>query len=170
MTSRNRRQRTLVALLTVATAAGVLAGAAQGEDVAPGTLPLRAEVPVAYPGASCPAGTSSRAFECFARTGDAIVPGLGSVEESYDYVLEDAPAGCSAPLGADSVRLPPTTARLTVPGRGEIAVSTSGTGCLIRAGTLRTSEPFTITGGSGVYAEASGGGTVTTVSWGAALV
>src|SRR5439155_6275818 len=35
-----------------------------------------------------------------------------------------------------------------------------------RSGTLRASEPFTITGGSGVYAGASGGGTVTTVSFG----
>jgi hypothetical protein len=144
---------------------GTLATAAQGDSVAPGTLPLRAEVRIDYPSAPCPAGTP-RLFECFARTGDAIVPGLGTVEESYAYVLENAPAGCTAPPGADSVRLPPTTARLTVPGKGEIAVSTSGTGCLSRSGTLTASEPFTITGGSGVYAGASGGGTVTTVSFG----
>jgi hypothetical protein len=158
----------LASVLTVAgviAVAGALATAAQGDGVAPGTLPLRAEVRIEYPPAPCPAGTP-RLFECFARTGDAIVPGLGAVEESYAYVLENAPAGCTAPPGAESVRLPPATARLTVPGKGEIAVSTSGTGCLSRSGTLTASEPFTITGGSGAYARASGGGTVTTVSFG----
>ena len=156
-----------VAILAVAGAVagvGALATAAQG-DGAPGTLPLRAEVSISYPPADCPAGTP-RLFECFARTGEAIVPGLGTVHESYAYVLENAPPGCTAPPGSDSVRLPPTTARLTVAGKGEIELSTSGSGCLSRAGTLRSSEPFTITGGSGLYAEASGSGTLTSVSYG----
>jgi hypothetical protein len=144
---------------------GALATAAQGDGVAPGTLPLRAEVSISYPPADCPAGTP-RLFECFARTGHAIVPALGSAEESFAYVLENAPAGCTAPPGADSVRLPPTTARLHVAGKGEIEFSTSGTSCLIRGGTLRSSEPFTITGGSGLYARASGSGTLTSVSYG----
>jgi hypothetical protein len=158
----------LASVLTVAgviAVAGALTTAAQGDGVAPGALPLRAEVRIEYPPAPCPAGTP-RLYECFARTGEAIVPGLGTVEESYAYVLENAPAGCTAPPGAESVRLPPATARLTVPGKGEIAARTSGTGCLSRSGTLTASEPFTITGGSGAYAGASGGGTVTTVSFG----
>lgn len=165
MTSRNEQQRTLVALLTIATAAGAFARAAQGDSVAAGTLPLQAEVPIRYPPKPCPDGTPSL-FECFSRTGNAVAPGLGTVAESYAYVLENAPAGCTPPPGADSVRLPPTTARLTVPGKGEIDVSTSGTGCLARFGMLKAAEQFTITGGSGVYAGASGGGTVTTVSYG----
>jgi hypothetical protein len=171
MSTTGRVRLLLLASVPVLTVTGViavvgaLATAGQAHGVATGTLPLRAEVRIEYPPAPCPAGTP-RLFECFARTGDAIVPGLGAVEESYAYVLENAPAGCTAPPGAESVRLPPATARLTVPGKGEIAVSTSGTGCLSRSGTLTASEPFTITGGSGVYAGASGGGTVTTVSFG----
>ena len=165
MTSRNGRQRTLVALCTIATAAGALAGAAQGDGVASGTLSLAAKVSIHYPLTPCPASDPSN-FECFARTGTAVVPGLGTVEESYAYVLENAPSGCTAAPGADSVRLPPTTARLTILGKGEIEVSTSGTGCLDRFDTLTASEPFAITGGSGAYAGASGGGTVTTVSRG----
>jgi HYR domain len=100
------------------------------------------------------------------RSGNAIVPGLGSVEESYAYVLENAPPGCTAPPGADAVRLPATTVRFTVAGKGEIYLSTSGTGCLTRAGTLRSSESFTITGGTGLYAGASGGGTLESLSYG----
>jgi hypothetical protein len=87
------------------------------------------------------------------RSGNAIVPGLGSVEESYAYVLENAPPGCTAPPGADAVRLPATTVRFTVAGKGEIYLSTGGTGCLTSAGTLRSSESFTITGAQGCTQE-----------------
>jgi hypothetical protein len=153
-------------VLPIAAAVGAVTGTATGE-VAVGTLSLRAEVPIRYPAISCADGTS-RSFECFARTGSAVVPGLGAVEESYAYVLENAPPGCTAPLGTDSVRLWPTTARLRVAGKGEIVVATAGTGCLARpsGGILRVSEPFVVTGGSGVYAGASGSGTVETASYG----
>lgn len=164
MTSRDKWHRTLVALVTIAMAAGALATAAQGDSVAAGTLSLRAEVSILYPPTPCPAGTPSL-IECFARTGNAIVPGLGTVEESYAYVLENEPVGCTV-QNATPIRLPPTTARLTVPGKGEIEVSTSGVDCVARVDSLKASEPFTITGGSGAYAGASGGGTVTTASYG----
>jgi hypothetical protein len=147
-------------------AAAVLAFAAptHGDAVA-GTLELRAEISIAYPATECPPGTSLL-FECFRRTGKAIVPGLGSVEASYAYVIENTPLGCTAPPGSDPLRLPATTARLTVAGKGEIDLRTGGTGCLNRSGSLRSSEPFTITGGSGLYAGASGGGTLTSLSIG----
>ena len=72
--------------------------------------------------------------------------------------------------GADAVRLVPTTALLTVAGKGAVDISTSGTGCLSRIGTgsFIATETFTITGGSGAYAGASGGGTVETHSSGPA--
>jgi hypothetical protein len=156
----------VVVALSMAAAVGAVVRSARG-DTAVGTLPLRAEVVIRYPAISCPDGTP-RSFECFARTGSAVVPGLGAVEESYAYVLENAPPGCTAPLGTDSVRLWPTTARLRVAGKGEIVVATGGTGCLARptGGALIVSEPFVVTGGSGVYAGASGSGTVKTASYG----
>jgi hypothetical protein len=162
--------RKLVASCSALTLAGVVAvGGASAEaaraDAVAGTLALKAEVSVAYPFADCPSGMS-RLFECFVRSGKAIVPGLGPVDESYAYVLENAPPGCTASPGSDAVRLVATTARITVAGKGEIYLSTGGTGCLSRAGTLRSSEPFTITGGSGLYAGASGGGTLASVSYG----
>jgi hypothetical protein len=139
--------------------------AAHGDTVALGTLALRFEVPVRYPGTSCPAGSPVN-LQCFARTGSAIVPGLGAVAESYDYALENAPEGCPIPAEGDSLLLPPTTARLVVAGKGGIDVNISGTGCVTRSGNFQPSEPFTITGGSGAYAGASGSGTVTTASYG----
>lgn len=80
------------------------------------------------------------------------------MQESHDYVLENNPAGC----GADAVRLIPSTVVLSVAGKGSIDLSTGGTGCLSRGDTLIATETFTITGGSGTYAGASGGGTVET--------
>jgi hypothetical protein len=146
-------------------AVGVAAAEAAQANAIASTFALRAEVSISYPAADCPPGTP-RLFECFARTGNAIVPGLGAVEESYDYVIENAPPGCTAPSGSDALRLPATTVRLTVAGKGEIHLSTGGTGCLSRTGSLRSSEPFTITGGSGLYVGASGGGTLTSLSLG----
>ena len=156
---------TVLSLAGLFAVVGTSAETAQSDAVTSSTLPLRAEVMVEYPSAACPPNTS-RLFECFHRSGNAIVPGLGNVEESYDYVLENAPAGCTAPPGDDAVRLPPTTARLDVSGKGQIELSLGGTGCLFRAGTLTSSETFTITGGSGIYAEASGGGTLASMSYG----
>ena len=146
-------------------AGAVHPGAARGDTGAPGTLALGFEVSVRYPGAPCPAGSPVN-LQCFARAGNAIVPGLGAVAESYDYALENAPEGCPTPAEGDSLRLPPTTAGLVVAGKGEIDVSTAGTGCVVRSGTFQPSETFMITGGSGVYAGATGGGTVTTTSYG----
>jgi hypothetical protein len=165
MTSRKVRKRILVAPLAIAAIAGADARVAQGDGALDNTLTLRSEIHIVYPSADCPTGTPTL-FECFVRSGDAIVPGLGPVQESYAYSVENAPAGCTAPPGADAVRLPPATARLTVAGKGEIKVATSGTGCLFRSGSLRASEPFTITGGTGIYAGASGSGIVTTLSFG----
>jgi hypothetical protein len=164
----NARARLLGAVtLTVLAVSGaiVLPRAAQGDTAALGTLALRFEVPVRYPDAPCPAGSPVN-LQCFARTGNAIVPGLGAVAESYDYAFENTPEGCPTPTDGDSLRLPPTTARLIVAGKGEVDVGTSGTGCVVRSGTFRPSEPFTVTGGSGIYAGATGGGTVTTTSYG----
>jgi HYR domain len=160
----------LLAIASALTAAGAVAlviapATAARHGAVLGELALRTEVFVAYPFADCPPGTA-RLFECFVRSGNAIVPGLGSVEETYAYVLENAPPGCTASPGSDAVRLPPTTVRLTVAGKGAIDLRTGGTGCLNRSGSLRSSEPFTIVGGSGLYAGASGGGTLESLSVG----
>jgi hypothetical protein len=159
--------RRFLVLATAVTITGVVAGfGARGETLraaAAGTLDFRAEVLIRYPSAPCPAGTP-RLIECFDRTGDTSVAGLGTVHESYAYRLENTPPGCLGQLGADVIRLLPTTARLTVEGKGEIYLSTAGTGCLDRAGTLRSSEGFTVIGGSGSFSGASGGGTLASQS------
>jgi hypothetical protein len=183
VTSTRKRWRITVALLAVAglvLVVGPIARAAQGGGVTreqligdggtsysllaladAGTLTFQAEVSVAYPATPCPAGTPS-GVECFARTGRGSIRGLGNVNESYAYEVESA--GCDA----DFVRLLPTTARLSVPGKGEIELRVGGTGCVARVAPqpLRAEADFTITGGSGRYAGASGGGTYSDLSFG----
>lgn len=176
MTSTSARWRTIVTLLTVAgvvAIVGALATSAQGKGVASAsysflasagtnTLTFQADFTVSYPSTLCPAGTPPR-VECFARTGKGMIRGLGSVDETYAYLLQNGSEGCDI----EAVRLLPSTARLSVAGKGEIELRVGGTGCLARlGGVLQAKKTFTITGGSGRYAGASGGGTIDHVSYG----
>jgi hypothetical protein len=128
---------------------------------AAGPLTFKAEAEIFYPPTSCPAGTGE-GVACFTRTGVSLVRGLGKVEESYAYVLDERPAGCPE----DHVRGLPSTARLTVPGKGAIDVRVSGTDCLARVppAPVTGTETFIVTGGSGSYAGASGSGTIAHIS------
>jgi HYR domain len=74
------------------------------------------------------------------------------------------PPGCTA----EQVRVLPTTVRLAVKDNGEIQVGVSGTGCLDRIppNPLRADEAFTFIGGLGKYAGASGGGQLSSISYG----
>jgi hypothetical protein len=129
-----------------------------------GTLDARFELRIRYTSASCPTGTPST-FECFDRTGSGVVPGLGNVEESYAYVIENDSPLCPVRPGQESRRLPATTARLSVAGKGTIELRIGASDCIARFGfPFEATVPFTITGGSGLYSGASGGGTVTVVS------
>jgi HYR domain len=155
-----RRQATIGALLLIGVfAAGPFALA--GSHRTAGTLTFKGELAVKYPPVTCPAGTSG-AVECFARTGSATFRGLGSVKATYPYSVESQSAGCAA----DEVRVLPATVRFNVAGKGEIELRVAGSGCLRRVppDPVRGEESFTITGGSGRYAGASGGGTITHVS------
>jgi hypothetical protein len=182
MSTTSRTCLRLVAVMTLSTLAGVVVVGAQATAVQrtgvtgdqlvvdgstalanTGTLSFAAELPAKYPPVACPAGTPD-GVECFARAGRGIIRGLGSVEESYGYFVQGLAAGCDP----EPVRVLPTTARLSVPGKGEIEIQLAGTGCLSRVlpNPLRGEETFTITGGSGRYAGASGGGTLVHVSYG----
>jgi HYR domain len=147
-------------------AAPTLTSQARGADATgadSGTLTFAAKLDVRYPPADCAAGTPS-GVDCFARAGEGIIRGLGSVSESFGYEIEGAPADCAV----DMVRLLPATARLSVPGKGEIELRVDGTGCVTRVigQPLHAQAHFTIAGGSGRYVGASGGGTYTDESFG----
>jgi hypothetical protein len=133
----------------------------QADRASSGTLAFQRELLVKYPPITCPAGAPA-GLECFARTGSSIIRGLGNVKVSYPYSVESNSAGCAA----DEVRVLPASVRFTVPGKGEIELRVAGSGCLQRIppNPVRGEESFTITGGSGRFAGASGAGTITHVS------
>jgi hypothetical protein len=107
---------------------------------------------------ACPPGTPAEATGCFSRKGAADVHGLGRVEESWDPVVHEYPAGCPP----DSLRFLPSAARFTVSGKGAIDVQVNGADCLpfTPPSPVEGTETFTVTGGSGKFAGASGAGTV----------
>ena len=100
----------------------------------------------------CPPGTGS-STACFHVTGTAVVPGLGVVAEDYLNFVEDPDSSCerwhSNPV-------------LMVHGKGTIDLSVHPpNGCVVpTTGVLNGSLAFTVTGGSGAYAGASGQGTL----------
>jgi hypothetical protein len=173
--SGKRRIHLLLACMAVLAACVGTVGSAPGDASAPssargiraladtGTLTLAAELAVEYGPTACPPGAPS-SVECYARTGTGLIRGLGSVDESYPYLVDGSPAGCTP----DQVRLLPATVRLSVAGKGDLELRVGGTGCVDRIppNPLRAEAGFTITGGSGKYLGASGGGTYSDFSTG----
>ena len=101
-------------------------------------------------------------MNCHANKGATVVPGLGSVSESYPYNTDTNPgAECSS---AGGVHVPGYSARFTVLGKGEIELAVAGSNeCLTTTpdGTWRNrTQSFTVIGGSGAYDGASGQGMV----------
>jgi hypothetical protein len=126
---------------------------------------MRVEIADAY--RACPPSTPPEATGCFSRKGAADVRGFGRVEESWDPVVVEYPAGC----GPDSLRFLPSTGRLTVSDKGAIDVQVNGAECLPfnPPSPVKGTETFTVTGGSGKFAGASGAGTINHFSNGPGL-
>jgi len=149
-----KRTLTLVGLAAAALAAGIV--------FAPTSLADSASLQVAIPwhavDTSCPAGYPA-STECHARTGGPVaIPGLGFVSTSYVAAVDVAPTGC--PTGTQKILSYP--AQLMVEGRGAISITVGGSDTCANAGVpvLSVEQAYTITGGTGVFAAATGSGMV----------
>jgi hypothetical protein len=122
-----------------------------------GELSLQAALPVRSDGMACPAGAPPEADECFSRTGGGLVPGLGFVSEAYTFIVDTDSPSC-----IDGDILHASKGTLTVTGKGAInVVLAAPPECFLPAETvLKAKRSFTITGGTGTYAGASGSGTL----------
>jgi HYR domain-containing protein len=138
----------LIGIAAVAVALTIAPGVFGSPKRAAGTLQLKARFAVVYDGVECPSGTPA-ATECFRFVGNAVVPGLGRVTETYGKTRVSVD-------GKDCVRQM-ATAVIEVAGKGEIFVSTKEPElCGPPAPASTGPYDLTITGGSGRYTGASG--------------
>jgi HYR domain len=151
-------KRLWVSLVVVVLSFGVVPVAVAGDSAAAGTLELRAAFQlVSVRDQGCPPGIpTSPTTQCAARTGSGVAPGLGSVTYAYAFPVDVGAAPCDA-LSARALRYP---VRVTVVGKGEIHFDLRESPCVSTDNARTVSQDFTVTGGTGLYAGASGTGTV----------
>jgi hypothetical protein len=147
-----RKAALVIALAGFAAISATVAVA--GSERSSGRLDLRAELRLTSDLGGCPA--PSGVSECAARTGAGQVSGLGAVTESYDFLVGLGPPSCPPDLG----QALETTVRFVVAGKGEIHFALAAGGCIAQVAIYNQIQAYTITGGSGLYAGASGSGTV----------
>jgi hypothetical protein len=134
------------AALAVVAFAG--AAASSGSD-ATGAMQLQARLVGTYHHTICPPGIQPLTG-CFDNDAGGIVPGLGDVRET-STLLTDAPTeACRHWRSLDTL--------LTIPAKGRLRLTSAGSSCLTPCPCGRML--FTVTGGSGIYAGASGSGVV----------
>lgn len=140
-----------VGLLLISSAAAPAALSTQG------SLPLHARFVGTFDNEPvCPSGWPSDA-ECSPVKGHGAVRGLGSTSLSFTWILV-FPNGVDDPCRLVSA----PDAVFAVAGKGEIRLSATNPSCQTWAsGVPNGSMDFTVTGGSGIYTGATGGGMMT---------
>jgi hypothetical protein len=137
----------------LASLAGVTASPVAGSTVATGTLEMNASLHLAVNGLCKPVGIAT---DCHSRDVGGAFRGLGRVTSSYDFEMDLSSGACATHLGK-ALSYP---IRLNVAGKGEIDVVTTETACVDLASLTTQTQAFTVTGGTGIYAGASGSGTL----------
>jgi hypothetical protein len=147
------KRRLALAVLTTALAVAATVQVASGvakTGAATGSLAFEAVLGMTSTFGPCPPGSPPEADVCAARTGSGFVRGLGGVAQKYTFFVQEG--NCD--------RVFETTVRLEVAGKGELQLAVDRYRGECISSSLILSRAFTITGGSGIYAGASGGGTV----------
>ena len=136
-----------LALLVAGTSAAADSSFAQ-------TLNLQGSLSMASRDAVCPDGLPL-STACHSRTAQGEIPGLGRVSHTYMY------NGDLTRCGPGDVVILGYTTSVRVVGKGEISVSVADAPCLLAdLPALNATQSFTVTGGTGIYAGASGSGRI----------
>ena len=146
----------LVVLMFAAATAGWASG---GVQRASGTLNLRGTVPFFSDWTLCPEGTPE-AVVCHNRTGTEFIPGLGRVTETYLFRADPRPCP------PESWTILSYDARLNVEGKGDLVLAVAATPFCTERLKVPSASPqsFTVAQGTGIYAGATGSGTLTRVA------
>lgn len=155
---RARLHRAVLAAVIVATVLGVTAEITPGRSATAlpsGTLTLNASLRLSSLLGGCQ--PPADADDCAARTSEGAFPGLGQVTGRYEFYVDVGPPSCAE--GSSRVLAYPI--RFAVAGRGEIHVAVAEAQCRSSSDPVyNQTQTFTVTGGTGIYAGASGGGTL----------
>lgn len=151
-----RGRTLLVGLMLFGAAAAV--GANAGSQSAAGTLDMNGTLKLKSFSGDCPSGVS--ASTCADRTSAGLFAGLGQVAGTYTFLLDTGPPSCA--VGLSRARAYPV--RFVVASKGEIRFQlAAGAECVNEDGDFAArsqAQTFSVTGGTGIYAGASGTGTV----------
>lgn len=158
---RAHKHRSLLGFLAALIIATVLGASAditpgRGATAMPsGTLTLNASLSLASNLGAC--APPSGAEHCATRTIRGLFPGLGTVNGTYEFYVDQGPPACA---GSDGRALA-YPIRFAVAGKGEVHVAVAEATQCVPDQSIRTqTQTFTVTGGTGVYAGASGSGTL----------
>ena len=143
------RHRGTIGTLAVVVALTVAAAATGATERAVGALALDATVSSFYrfDPAFCPAGVQAPA-ECVRFTGESTIRGLGAVTTTFTKILPGNDEAC--------IVVQNNTAVIAVAGKGTVEVLRPGKICTPPAPLTIGPYTFTVTGGTGAYAGASG--------------
>jgi hypothetical protein len=148
-------KRTLVGLAATLTLVAALAAAPIRSQPTASQLDLRATLTfVEDPAAPCPPG-SPASLSCPAGTAEGAVSGLGTVKATFTELLHTGPPLCSE----GNFKFLGHPVRWVVPNKGEIDFAWAASEC-VAEGSAGATVAFTVTGGTDLYAGASGSGTV----------
>jgi HYR domain len=144
--------RKMPALVICLTLGVVAASGASGGGSDTGSLALNGPLAMVSTPGECPPVVPPETNFCAARVGEGLVPGLGRIAATYEFFVTEGACGTG-------FRALETTVVLTVAGKGDLHVMLARKDdCLPTA--LVVMRPFTVTGGTGIYQGASGGGLV----------
>ena len=153
------RFRVFAVLVGLTILVGTAASASiAGSQAVSGSLDLNAALVLRSVLGECPPGVS--AGTCADRTSTGLSAGLGQVTGTYTFLLERGPPSCAAGLA----RAGAYPVRFSVASKGEIHFQlAAGAECVNEdenSAARQQTQTFTVTGGTGIYAGASGTGTV----------
>jgi hypothetical protein len=140
--------------LVVLLGAAVATAATERSKFATSELALTAELSLNSVLGAC--SSPAPGDECAARTGSALVPGLGAVTEKYEFPVGLASPACAQGNGKALA----SSNSFVVTGKGEIHFTLAEGACIVQGAVFNQAQAYTITAGTGIYAGASGSGTV----------
>jgi hypothetical protein len=156
---REVRNYVLIAAVVLGTTAVPVAGGGAARTT--GTLDLQAQIRFVSQPAFCPRGTPPDVI-CHSRMtlSRGVVEGLGRVSAAYTFMATFT--GCPS----ETAKVLAYPVRLSIDRKGDLDLAVAEyPGCLEQPNVPGASpQTFTVTGGTGVFSEASGSGAVTRVA------